>query len=161
MTQGRHGVRVVAALEAAKGFVVLLAGFGVIGLVHRGLEPVADELVRHTHLNLASRYPRIFLDLLENLSDQRLRGLAALAFGYAALRFIEAYGLWRERRWAEWFGVACGGIYVPFELYELAEGVSWLKLSTLAINLAVVGYLGYALWLSRRLSPQPVASSLK
>lgn len=161
MKRELRGVRVVAALEAAKGFVVLLAGFGVVGLVHRGLEPVADELVRHTHLNLASRYPRIFLDLLENLSDQRLWGLAALAFGYAALRFIEAYGLWRERRWAEWFGVASGGIYVPFELYELAEGVSWLKLSTLAINLAVVGYLGYALWLSSRLPPQPVASSLK
>lgn len=161
MTPGMHGVRIVAAMEAAKGIVVLLAGFGVVELLHHGLEPVVDELVRHTHLNLASRYPRIFLDLLENLSDQRLWALAALAFGYASLRFIEAYGLWRERRWAEWFGVASGGIYIPFELYELAEGMSWLKLSTLGINLAVVGYLGYALWLSGRLPPQPASSSLE
>ncbi|CAI8784497.1 MULTISPECIES: DUF2127 domain-containing protein [Methylococcus] len=161
MTPGMHGVRVVAAMEAAKGIVVLLAGFGVVELLHHGLEPVVDELVRHTHLNPASRYPRIFLDLLKNLSDQRLWALAALAFGYAMLRCIEAYGLWRGRRWAEWFGVASGGIYVPFELYELAEGVSWLKLATLAVNLAVVGYLAYALWAGSRLPPQPVSSSLE
>lgn len=161
MTQGVHGVRVVAAMEAAKGIIVLLAGFGVIELLHYGLEPVADELVRHTHLNLASRYPRIFRDLLENLSDQRLWGLAALAFGYASVRFIEAYGLWRERRWAEWFAVASGGIYIPFELYELAEGVSWLKAATLGINLAVVGYMSYALWLTARPPPQADSSPLR
>jgi uncharacterized membrane protein (DUF2068 family) len=54
--------------------------------------------------------------------------------------------------------VASGGIYIPFELYELAEGVSWLKLSILGINLAVVGYLSHALWLGDR---QPASSSLK
>ncbi|QJD31299.1 DUF2127 domain-containing protein [Methylococcus geothermalis] len=156
-----RGVRVVAAMEAAKGIVVLLAGFGVVELLHYGIEPVIDELVRHTHLNFASRYPRIFLDLLEDLSDQRLWGLAALAFGYASMRFIEAYGLWRERRWAEWFAVASGGLYIPFELYELAKGLSWLKLATLAINLAVVGYMSYALWLTIRSGGQRASSSLR
>lgn len=146
-----RGVRFIAAVEATKGVLVLLAGFGVAELVHHGFQQVVEELVRHAHLNPASRYPRIFIDLIGRLSDQRLWLFAALAFGYAGVRFVEAYGLWRERRWAEWFAVASGGIYIPFELYELAEGVSWLKLVTLGSNLVVVGYMSYALWLTTRL----------
>ena len=82
--------------------------------------------------------------------DARLWLLAAAAAGYATLRFVEAYGLWRKRRWAEWFAVASGGLYIPIELYELSLGMSWVKLSLLAVNAAIVAYLGLVLRRSRR-----------
>ncbi|MCZ7627423.1 MAG: DUF2127 domain-containing protein [Candidatus Methylomirabilis sp.] len=47
-----------------------------------------------------------------------------MAAGYASVRFVEAYGLWLERRWAEWFAAVSGGIYIPFEIYELLYGES-------------------------------------
>jgi uncharacterized membrane protein (DUF2068 family) len=62
------------------------------------------------------------------------------------VRFTEAYGLWRERAWGEWVAAASGAIYVPFELYELARGISWIKLAALALNLAIVAFMAYALW---------------
>ena len=65
---------------------------------------------------------------------------------YSTARFVEAYGLWRRRSWAEWFAVISGGIYVPIELYELAESVTWPKLVALAVNGAVVAVMIRELW---------------
>lgn len=151
----RKGVRAVALLEATKGALVVLVGFGVMSLIHTDLEAVAEELVAHLHLNPDGHYSRIFLELVANLSSSRLWMVAGAAFLYASLRFIEAYGLWRQRAWAEWFAVLSGAIYIPFELYELIKGVSSLKLMTLAINLIIVAYIGRVL-IERYQSPQGV-----
>ncbi|MSR60569.1 MAG: DUF2127 domain-containing protein [Planctomycetaceae bacterium] len=56
-----------------------------------------------------------------------------------------AYGLWYERRWAEWLGVITGGIYLPVELYELWKGANSFKVVALAVNLGIVAYLGLKL----------------
>lgn len=145
-----RGVRVVAALEAAKAAAVVIAGFGLLSAVHHGAAQVAEDLVRQLHLNPAKGYPRIFIDLADDTSNSQLRLLAAGAFGYAAMRGIEAFGLWRRRRWAEWFSVASGTIYVPFELAELAKGVTAVRVVTLLVNLGIVAYMAYALRVSRQ-----------
>ena len=143
--KGVFGLRLVACFEAGKALLVLAVGFGLLTMVHQSVQQVAEELVQHLHLNPASRYPQIFLDLVRHAGSVRLWMLALFAFVYAALRFAEAYGLWHERKWAEWLAVISGGIYVPFEIYELSIGASLLKLSTFAINLAIVGYLTWYL----------------
>jgi uncharacterized membrane protein (DUF2068 family) len=138
-------LRAVAVFEAAKGTLVLVAGFGLAGLLHHEGNRVADLLVSRLHLNAANQHARIFLDLLGDLSSGRLWVLAALAVTYACVRFIEAYGLWWNRAWAKWVAALSGGIYVPFEIYELYLSVSWLKLAALLVNLTVVAYMGHSL----------------
>jgi len=59
---------------------------------------------------------------------------------------IPAIGLWRERRWGLWLGAVGGAIYVPVEVYELWHRPSPIKAATLALNVAVVAYLGWNLW---------------
>ena len=140
----------VAAFEAAKGSLVLLAGCGLLALVHHDVQAMAESLVERSHLNPASRYPRIFVQAAGALTDARLWLLAAGAAAYAAVRFVEAYGLWRQRRWAGWFAVVSGGIYVPIEIYELAHSVTWPKLAALILNAAIVAYMSYALFQTRR-----------
>jgi len=68
---------------------------------------------------------------------------------YALVRFAESYGLWLERRWAEWLAALSGGIYVPVEVYELARHVTWIRLGALLVNLAVVAYMCAVLWRTR------------
>jgi uncharacterized membrane protein (DUF2068 family) len=114
--------------EAGKGALVLLAGFGLFGLLHRDAESAADLLSRRLHLNPAKEHARIFVELLSNLSSSRLWMLAGLALTYSCVRFIEAYGLWRNRPWAKWLAALSGAIYVPFELYELYLGVNAVML---------------------------------
>ena len=141
----KGGVRVVAVFEAVKGALVLAAGFGMLAALHVDLGVAADELVEAFHLDPASRYPRIFIQAAESVGDGRLWLLAAGAMAYALMRFVEAYGLWRARRWAEWFAVASGGIYIPVELYELARGVTWARALLLAVNVAIVAYMAVVL----------------
>jgi uncharacterized membrane protein (DUF2068 family) len=139
---GARGLRTVALFEAAKGALVLLAGFGAFELVHHAAQGQAEALVRHAHLNPASRIPRIFLEAATGTS---LTWLAAGAAAYACGRFVEAYGLWRERRWARWLGLVSGAIYVPFELAELLREPGWLPAALLGANLAVVALLARSL----------------
>src|SRR5580765_6976102 len=93
-----QGLRVVALFEGAKGLLVLAAGFGLLSLVHRDVHELAARLIERMHLNPASRYPRIFIDAADRLTDARLWMLAGMALTYAICRGAEAYGLWRERR---------------------------------------------------------------
>jgi uncharacterized membrane protein (DUF2068 family) len=143
-------LRVVAAFEFAKGALVLVAGLGLLAFVHRDVRDVADELLEHLHLDPASRIPEIFVALAERVASMDLWLLAIGATVYAVVRIAEGYGLWFDREWAEWLGVASGLIYVPFELYALTKGVTPVKLATLGINLLVVAVLSDALRRRRR-----------
>ena len=137
----RFGLRAVALFEALKGTVVLVAGFGLAHAIGGDVGEFAERLVHRMHLDAAKRFPRIFIDLANNLSDAQLWGLAALAMAYAVLRLAEAYGLWFERRWGEWIAALSGGIYVPVEIYELSRGFSWIKLAALFLNALIVVYM--------------------
>lgn len=132
--------------EALKGVIVFIAGFGLMRLVHRDVAHAAHALIDRLHLDASRKFPHIFLQLAENLSDAQLWGLAALALSYALLRFAEAYGLWHERSWGEWIAAVSGVIYVPLEIYELMHRVTWVRVGALILNAAVVGYMCYMLW---------------
>ena len=138
-------MRAVALLAAVKGVVVLLAGIGLLALVHRDVEAIAERLVELGHLDPASKYPRIFIAAAGKVTDARLWFLAAAAGAYSAVRLVEAWGLWHERRWAEWLALVAGGLYIPVEIYELIHRATWLKAGVLATNVAIVLYMIYAL----------------
>ena len=144
------GLRTVAVYEAIKGILVLAVGFGLLALIHRDVEALAERLVRHLRFDPASRYPRIFLAAADRVADSKLWFLSFAAVFYSTLRFIEAYGLWLSRRWAEWFALIYCAIYLPVEIYGLWKGVNWVKLLLFVINAGVVIYLGHALHSSPR-----------
>lgn len=146
----RRMIRLVALFEALKGIVVVLAATGVASLLHRDLHAIALSLVEHARLNPASRYPQIFLDLASDLQNGHLLLLALGAAAYAALRFIEAYGLYYERAWAELLAAGSGAVYIPFELLEFMRQRTVLSGGLLLANAAVVAIMLYALLHRRR-----------
>ena len=131
-------IRLVAVFEAAKGALVLLAALGLLALVHRNLQDVAEQLVGELNLNPTRHYPRIFIEAAAHFTNTRRWLLELFALVYAAVRGVEAYGLWHGRRWAEWFAALAGGIYIPVELYELVHRPGWLAFAALVLNLAIV-----------------------
>ncbi|HVO25283.1 MAG TPA: DUF2127 domain-containing protein [Candidatus Margulisiibacteriota bacterium] len=140
------GLRTVAVFEATKGALVLVAGFGLLALVHHDVQSVAEEVVQRFHLNLAHHHPRILTEAMTHLDDAHLRWLALAALLYSAVRFVEAYGLWRMRTWAEWFAIGSGGIYLPIEVYELFDRPTGVKAVVLLFNAGIVAYLIYVRW---------------
>ena len=67
--------------------------------------------------------------------------LAAGAAAYAGVRFVEAYGLFLEKSWAELLAALSGAVYVPFELLGLVREPSWHGAALLALNLAIVAIM--------------------
>ncbi|MEI6215136.1 MAG: DUF2127 domain-containing protein [Desulfuromonadales bacterium] len=88
----RHskGLHIVAMFEGAKGVLVLLAGFGLLALIHKDVHEIAGRLIANFHFNPASHYPRIFLDLLDSLDDNKLWAMALAALLYSSMRLAEA-----------------------------------------------------------------------
>jgi len=84
------------------------------------------------------------LDRLFTLSKGTLIEAGIALLGYAVLEGVEAVGLWFGKRWAEYLTFIATVVFLPFEIYELTERVSPLKVIGFVINLAVVVYLIYA-----------------
>jgi len=149
----RRKLRIVAGIDLVKGLVILAIGFGLLSAHSHVLENGGVSLLRLLDIDPTLGLARRFLALLHAAdSEHGLLVLAALA--YAALRFIEAYGLWFMRNWARWLGIVSCSIYVPFEMYYLFRDPSWTSVSVLGINLAVL----WLLWPRGRIPAKPSES---
>jgi len=134
-------LRLVASFEMAKGAVVLLAAVGLLSLAHRDIWDVSASLLRLLHIHHTNHYWEVFLRLANRVRDEKLWLVAVGCVLYSALRFVEAYGLWRARAWAEWVAFISGGVYLPFEVYEVARRVTVVRVIILAANVAIVLYM--------------------
>jgi uncharacterized membrane protein (DUF2068 family) len=143
-------LRAVASVEFAKGIFVLIMGVCALLLVHRDAWLYAESLLALLHINPDRRWAEMFLDFSDNITDARLWAAARIAFAYSALRFIEAYGLWRARDWAEWVAFLSGTLLLPFEVRELMRGITLVRSALFVGNLAIVLYMLHLLRENRR-----------
>ncbi|HEY5832778.1 DUF2127 domain-containing protein [Streptomyces sp.] len=100
-------------------------------------EPVAD----HWHYDL-DHSP--IVDTIRKTFDYKRSTLHLVAvglLGYAAIEIIEGFGLWRAKRWAEYLTVVATAAFLPVEVYELTEKISYLKIGTLVLNILAVLYI--------------------
>lgn len=158
----QHGLlRAVAGLEFIKGVFVLAMAVCALLLLHKDLWLYAESLLALLHINTDRHFAQVFLDYADNITDARLWAAARIAFAYAALRFTEAYGLWRERTWAEWVAFVSGTLLLPLEVRELFRGITLLRSGLFIGNVAIVLYMLYIIVVNRRerrnarLSPHP------
>lgn len=127
-----------------------VAFFSVVGLALLYVARNRDTLdtdIREILTDLRSGAPVRGTGLLAEVgdffsfSDTSLHWLAAVALTYAAFEGVEAIGLWRGRRWAEYLTFTSTVLLMPLEVYGLADGVSPLKLVTFVLNGVIVVYL--------------------
>ncbi len=152
------GLRGIAIFEAAKGALVLAIGFGLLALIHRDFQELGESVVAHLHLNPAHHYPQIFIHSLAKLNSSNLIWIALGALLYTVLRWIEAYGLWHARKWAEWLAIISGGIYLPLEIYDIYEKVTAVRLTVTALNICLLIYL---IWIRKTRQGQKISADLE
>lgn len=136
----RKGVRAIAGFEATKGVAVILVGIGAFSLIGENVHEMGLKIVHYLGLE-NSEYSAFFLEAFDSIGEQGLQQLILFAALYSAIRFVEAYGLWREKVWAEWLAILSGAIYLPFEFMKMAEGFAWWKAAITLLNILIVGYL--------------------
>ena len=151
------GLRAVALLEMFKGVLAVLAGFALFTLLHKDIGDVAENIIEFLHLNPAHRLVQAFLDAADNVSDKKIIAVACVGFTYALIRFIEAYGLWHARAWAEWFAIISGSAYLPLEIIAIIRHPNALHWAVLLINILVVLYMIYVRWDVLRQRHEPIA----
>jgi uncharacterized membrane protein (DUF2068 family) len=74
-----------------------------------------------------------------SVTNLYLLGVAIAA--YAVLEGVEAIGLWRAKRWAEYLTFVATIVFIPYEVYELTKTITWLKIVAFVINVAIAVYL--------------------
>ena len=145
--------RIMRLLAAERMLRALgLIGLAVLVFVFRGsknnlqqsftddlplLRPLADQIGWNID---DSKLIRGINDVF-SLSPTTLTWIAVGLLVYAALQVTEAVGLWLVQRWGEYFAVVATSIFLPYEIYEITEKVTWLRIVLFLINVAAVVWL--------------------
>ena len=152
------GLRLIAIFEAVKGFFGLLIAVGAAILSQRDLQQLAVDAVDALRLDPAAHYTSRFIQEASLVTAPDLWWVALGALAYSLFRFAEAYGLWRERTWAEWLAVVSGSLYIPVEIVSLFHRATVFRFTVLAINLLVVLYVAWTLARpKKKILPAPAA----
>lgn len=146
----KTALHAIALFEAVKGGAAIAASLGLLSLAHHDVRALAYALIGHFHLNPDAHYPRLLLGYADVLGNANLRQAVLLAWGYAGIRLTEAYGLWKDRAWAEWLAALSGTVYLPLEVSHLVQHTTAINGAVLLGNLAVVAYMAVRLWQRRK-----------
>ncbi|MCU1368805.1 MAG: hypothetical protein JWN39_4444 [Ilumatobacteraceae bacterium] len=98
--------------------------------------PLDDTGQQASRSWLARQAHRLF-----DLEPGTIKVLLALALAYAVIEWTEAFGLWRERRWAEYLTVIATAGFLPLEIRELIESVTVVRILALIVNVALIVWL--------------------
>jgi uncharacterized membrane protein (DUF2068 family) len=79
-----------------------------------------------------------------SVESDTIKLVGAVFAVYAIVEGVEAWGLWYQKRWAEYLTFLVTASLLPLEVYELAHRLSPFKLLAFVINVAVVAYLLFA-----------------
>jgi uncharacterized membrane protein (DUF2068 family) len=144
------GLRAVAIFEAIKGLLGIAVAFALLALRHKDFFDVGIQIVNTLRLGPGSRLAGLIYEVASRASARNVGLFAFFAFLYTAIRFIEAYGLWHERAWAEWFAIISGCLYLPIEVFELLKHANWIKWGALILNVIIVLYMAWIRWESHK-----------
>ena len=151
--KGRHrrnkGLLAIAIFKWTKGLILVLAGVGLVKLLHHDVAAYVEDLLNQLRVDTDNRYLGAFLSKLDLLDDKKIETLGALTFAYSALFLVEGTGLFLEQRWAEYLTIVATASFIPVEIYELLKGPSFLKCAALVINVAIALFLAVKVWQSK------------
>ncbi|MES2412584.1 MAG: DUF2127 domain-containing protein [Pseudomonadota bacterium] len=142
----RRALHAIALFEAVKGLAALLASLGLLELLHHDVHRLAMALLWHFRLDPQMHYPELLLHYADLLGAVNLRTMAPVAVAYITVRWLEAYGLWKEKVWAEWLAALSGALYIPLEVAHLVHRPGLINAGVLLANIAVVGFMAFQLW---------------
>ena len=135
-------------VEAVKGVLALGAGFAFVEILRHDvdLEEAALNILYFLHIDPDRRIAHALLHAAGRMSEVSVVNVILIVLLYSGLRFLESYGLWRQRIWAEWLAIVSGAIYLPFEVRALIRHPTAIHWAVLLINIVIVLYIAYVRW---------------
>jgi uncharacterized membrane protein (DUF2068 family) len=143
-------LRALAIERWARGLLLALLGIAVFVLKSTkvslqqlfdrdltALKPFFDQI----HFKVSDSSTINSIEKVLHAKSSTLNLIASGLLLYAALQIVEGIGLWSLKRWGEYVAVVGTTLFIPLEVYEVVDKLTWLKLVVLAINAAAVVYL--------------------
>ena len=134
-------LRLIAVFKLLKASILIALGVGALKLLHKDVAGTVEHWVELLRLDPSNHYIDAALEKVSNIKPDKIKELGLGSMVYAGLFLTEGIGLWREKRWAEWFTVIITSSLVPIEIYEIYRHPTPVKIAVLLINIAIVGYL--------------------
>jgi uncharacterized membrane protein (DUF2068 family) len=138
-------LRLIAAFKLVKGTFLLSAGIAALGLLNPSM---AKPMARWAMDVSADGHYRVLDTLVREVLDVDPRTLRVVSLGslfYALLFYTEGFGLYFDKRWAEYMTIFSTGGLIPFEVFEILRHASAGKIALLAVNVLIVFYLAWRL----------------
>lgn len=145
MATRHRALRVIAAYKLAKALGLVIVAIAAFDLVQSERVDALADWIMQLPVHQGHPYAVALIDRLLGLGPRKFLAIGAVACIYATLFVIEGWGLWRERRWAEYLTVVVTSSLIPLEVWEIFHHFTWLKILALVLNLVIVGYLVYLL----------------
>lgn len=143
-------LRLLAVERWVRGGIIVLLGVAVLRLSSTqvslkelfnrdldALRPFFDQI----HFNVSDSATIRAIENVLTARHSTLDIVAAFLFFYGGLQLVEGTGLWLLKRWGEYFAVVATSLFLPLEIYELTERITWIRVAALAVNLTAVVYL--------------------
>jgi uncharacterized membrane protein (DUF2068 family) len=131
---------VILLLLAAAVFKLKTTQASINELVDRDLTAL-KPFFNQIHFNVSDSATVHTIEKVLNAKQSTLTLIASGILFYGLLQLAEGIGLWSLQRWGEYVAVVGTTLFIPLEVYELTENISWLKIVALVINVAAVLYL--------------------
>ena len=103
--------------------------------------PAAKPLADVLNIDLEHSPTVARVQSLLGASPSTLTWVAVALFAYGAIQVAEGVGLWSLQRWGEYLAVVATSLFLPLEVYELTEKITWVRVLAFVVNLGLVVYL--------------------
>jgi uncharacterized membrane protein (DUF2068 family) len=143
-------LRLLAAERFIRGVLLVALAYGIykfngaqdsLERVFRDYLPTLRPLADKLGIDLESTGPVKLIQKALTADHSTLELVAIGVLAYGALELLEGVGLWLMKRWGEYVAVVGTAIFIPLEVYELVEKVTWLRVAAFAFNVFAVVYI--------------------
>ncbi len=143
-------LRVLSVDKGLRGLVLLAVAAGIwrfdgsrnsIRHTVDAYLPVLRTLDQQAGIHLEDASAMHWIQEALEASSTMVLAVAAFVALYAILQLVESVGLWLLKRWGEYVAVIGTSLFLPLEIYEIAEKVTVLRVFALVVNLFLVVYL--------------------
>jgi uncharacterized membrane protein (DUF2068 family) len=143
--RGNQTLIIIGVFKILKAALFLAAALGVLSVVHKDTQSELKKVLRVFRISGDRIAVKKLLVSADVMDAPRKKVVSLILAIYAVLFATEGTGLLLRKRWGEWFTAILTSTGIPLEIYELSHRPSALKVTVLALNVIIVGFLVFHL----------------
>ncbi|GAB3585928.1 hypothetical protein GCM10027579_20770 [Calidifontibacter terrae] len=143
-------MRFLAIERFGRGLLLFLLAYGVwkfngardsLHRVFNDYLPAVKQVTDKLGIDLYDSFPVRMANKAFSTGHHTLQLVVFGVIAYGLIECLEGVGLWVMKRWGEYVAVIGTSIFLPYEIYDLIEKFTVLRVGTFLLNLAAVVWL--------------------